>query len=285
MSSILWDSLDYGMITGDSFRVKECDNCIGQGNSPAVQITRKEDGFLWYCFRCSKTGFFPDKGASPKQVQEIVENAGKDKHKTNRPEQVTMPADFTEVLPPKALVQLYNLRLTDEDIKHHDIGWSPSHKRIIIPVYKYGKGPGGWAKKLVGVMGRKLESEDDSAKPKWWSQRNESVKHPRFVALAEQTPFRKEVVIVEDIFSAIRISKEGYLSMALLTTYFPYALYPHLRGWKAKIWLDADAYDKAVKYQAALGAHGITAQAIFTMLDPKEYDEEDIQKIITKGAL
>jgi len=285
MSSILRDSLDYGQSTGDSIRVKECDNCIGQGNSPAVQITRKEDGFLWYCFRCSKTGFFPDKGASPKQVQEIVENAGKDKGRINRPDQVRLPEDFTELLPPTALVQLYNLRLDDADIKRHDIGWSRLHERIIIPVYKWGNGPGGWAKKLVGVMGRKLESEDNGDKPKWWSQRNKSVKHPRFVALAEQTGFRKEVVIVEDIFSAIRISKEGYTSMALLTTYLPYALYPHLRGWKVKIWLDEDAYDKAVKYQAALGCHGIVATTIFTREDPKDYNKFDIKKAIEKGTI
>ena len=187
MSSILRDSLDYGMITGDSVRVKECDRCIGQGNSLAVQITRKEDGFLWHCFRCNKNGFFRDTGASPKQVQEIIENAGKEKRSINRPDQVRLPQDFTELLPPKALVQLYNLILTDEDIQRHDIGWSPGHKRIIIPVYKWGKGPGGWAKKLVGIMGRKLEVQPDDDKPKWWSQRNNSVKHPRFVALAEST--------------------------------------------------------------------------------------------------
>lgn len=273
------------MTTGDSCRVKECDNCIGQGNSPAVQITRKEDGFLWHCFRCSKSGFFPDKGASPKQVQEIVANAGKDKTKINRPEQVQLPEDFTELLPPKALVQLYNLRIMDDDIKYHEIGWSPSHARIIIPIFKWGNGPGGWAKKLVGVMGRKLEVQPDDDKPKWWSQRNESVKHPRFVALPEQAKERKEVVIVEDIFSAIRISQVGYISMALLTTYLPYELYPYLRGWNVKIWLDADAYDKSVKYQAALGAHGITATALFTMLDPKEYDNDDIRKVITKGGI
>jgi hypothetical protein len=285
MSSILRDSLDYGQSTGDSTRVKECDSCIGQGNSLAVQITRKEDGFLWYCFRCSKAGFFPDKGASPKQVQEIVANAGKDKTKINRPQQVELPHDFTELLPPKALVQLYNLRLTDEDIERHEIGWSKSHDRIIIPVFKWGKGPAGWAKKLVGVMGRKLDGEDNGDKPKWWSQRNESVKHPRFVALAQSSTFRKEVVIVEDIFSAIRISNQGVMSMALLTTYLPYELYPHLRGWTVKIWLDADAYDKAVKYQAALGAHGVTATTIYTDLDPKAYNESDIQKAIAAGGL
>jgi hypothetical protein len=284
MSSILRDSLDYSMTTGDSIRVKECDLCIGQGNSPAVQISRKEDGFLWHCFRCNKSGFFADRGASPKQVQEIVKNAQVQK-KTNRPAQVVLPADFTSEIPPKGLVQLYDLRIMDEDIERHEIGWSPSHKRIIIPVFKYGKGPGGWAKKMVGVMGRKLEGEPDSDKPKWWSQRNESVKHPRFVALAETTGFRKEIVIVEDIFSAIRISRIGYMSMALLTTYLPYELYPHLRGWNVKIWLDDDAYDKAVKYQAKLGAHGVSASTIFTVLDPKCYDDAEIVKAITTGGL
>lgn len=291
MSSILYDYLDYSLNVGESFRVKECDNCLGQGRSNAVQITRKEDGFLWHCFRCAKvpgarsTGFFRDKNASPSQVQEIVKNANK-KKVDNRPKVVVLPADFTSTIPPKGLVQLYDMGITDEDISWFDIGWSPSHARIVIPVYQYRQGADskGWAKKLIGVVGRKLDDAEE-AKPKWWNQRQRDIKHPRFIGLPKQILHKKQVVLVEDVFSAIKISNTGRLSMALLTTYLPYEVYPLLQGWDVKIWLDADAYDKATKYQASLGTNGVSSTTIMTMQDPKMYDYSDIDKAIKKGGI
>jgi hypothetical protein len=287
MSNPIYDALDYGMTTGDGCRIKECPNCIGQGNSKAVQITRKEDGFLWYCFRCRKTGFIRDTNASPKQVQEIAKNAGKKREKYSRPNVVSLPKDFTVAIPPKALVQLYNLRITDDDMQRHDIGWSPDCARIIIPVYKYSKEPGGWAKKLVGHMGRRVDvlGGDESGKPKWSSVRQADVQHPRFISLPTTVRESKTVVIVEDIFSAIRIGANGYMSIALLTTYLPYELYPKLRGWKVHIWLDQDAFSKSAKYQAALGSNGVSALTILTPGDPKTYDDKQILEAISNGRI
>jgi hypothetical protein len=275
------------MGTGDSTRVRECYNCVGLGNSNAVQITRKEDGFLWHCFRCDKSGFYSDTKASPKQVQEIAANANKKKREITRPTVVTLPEDFDTTIPATGLVQMYDFRITDEDIARHDIGYSRSHSRIIIPVYKYGQGPGGWAKKLVGFMGRKIDdpSGANKDKPKWYSVRQADIKHPRFISLPKTMDKNKNVVIVEDMFSAIRISSCGYLSMALLTTYLPYELYPKLRGWNVKLWLDEDAYNKSVKYQAALGNNGVTADTIYTSRDPKTYDDQEIVEGITHGRI
>jgi hypothetical protein len=250
----------------------------------AVQITRKEDGFLWHCFRCSKSGFFRDRGASPQQVQEIANNANK-KKVDNRPDRVVLPVDYTSVLPPKGLVQMYDLGLEDEDLQRFDIGWTPSHARIIVPIYKYWSASGGgWAKKLVGVVGRKLDDAPEDKK-KWWSQRQKDIKHPRFIGMPSKILHPRQVVIVEDVFSAIRISTTGRISIALLTTYLPYELYPSLQGWDVRIWLDADAFTKSTKYQTALGQHGVTARTVMTMLDPKMYDNDDINRSIDKGGI
>jgi hypothetical protein len=283
--SVMSEALDYNKTEGETYRVKECNNCVGLGNSMAVQITRKPDGFLWHCFRCHKSGFYSDTKASPQQVQEITANATK-KKENNRPDVVTLPNDFVVTLPPKALVQLYDLGITNEDIDWFDIGWSATRARIIIPIYKYFKGQssGDWAKKLIGVVGRKLEDSPDD-KPKWWSQRQQDVKHPRFIGLPTKILYNRQVVIVEDVFSAIRISTTGRLAIALLTTYLPYEIYPSLQGWDVKLWLDEDAYAKSVKYQAALGQAGVTAFPIRTMLDPKEYDNHDIDHAIRTGGI
>jgi len=285
--SIIDDSLDYSMTTGMSKRIRECPSCMGQGNSMAVQITRKEDGFLYHCFRCHKSGYVRDlNSASPEQMQEIIKNESK-KHEDRRPEKVRLPKDFTKVLPPKALVQLYDLSITDEDIKWFNLGWSPSHQRIIVPVYRYNASDtGGYTKKLVGVNGRKVDNpEENPGPPKWWTQRQKDIQHPRFIGLPREILYHKQVVLVEDVFSAIRVSTTGRLSIGLLTTYLPYELYPILQGWDVKIWLDADAFNKSVKYQAALGANGVTASTVLTMLDPKMYGNDDIDRAITKGGI
>lgn len=276
------ESLDYSMSEGMSTRIRECLQCIGTGNSNAVQITRKSDGFLWHCFRCSLTGFVPDISASPSQVQQIIDQASKEKVDT-RPERVTLPEDFSTTIPATALVQMYDLGITDRDLERHDIGWSRSHGRIIVPVYQYGKGPSGWAKKLVGVLGRKLDTDEES-KPKWWSVRQRDIKHPRFTSIPEKIVHEKLVVFVEDVFSAIKVGNTGRICQALLTTYMPYELYPKLKGWNVIVWLDSDAYGKAVKYVAQLGANGITARAIHTTKDPKAYEPDEIEREITNNG-
>jgi hypothetical protein len=191
-----------------------------------------------------------------------------------------------ESLPPKALVQMYDLGIEDSDLSWFDIRWSPSHARIIVPIYKYFKGQssGDWAKKLIGVVGRKLEDTPED-KPKWWTQRQRDIKHPRFIGLPTEILYPRQVVIVEDVFSAIRISTTGRLAIALLTTYLPYELYPSLQGWDVRLWLDEDAHTKATKYQSSLGTNGITAQVILTTKDPKEYDNHNIEHAINSGGI
>jgi hypothetical protein len=233
---------------------------------------------------------------------------GKEK-KDTRPEVVSLPSDFTSELPPKAKVMLYDMELFDVDIIRHDIGWSGSHARIIIPVYKYvvqvtgipedgysrrdqvvdgvHYGPEStYGKKLVGVMGRKLKDAPED-KPKWWSVRQRDIKHPRFIALPEKVlaGYHRTVVIVEDIFSAIKIATTGVMSIALMTTYLPYELYPVLRDWHSLIWLDADAYVKAVKYQASLGQAGCTSGTVYSSKDPKWYSADEILEGLVNGKI
>jgi hypothetical protein len=273
--SVLDQSLDYSQPEGWTTRAKECDKCIGQGNSNAVQITRKEDGFLWHCFRCEKTGFIPDTSASPDQVVAASKAHAKGRD-YNRPEVVVMPPDYTTQLPPAALVQLYDMDIMQSEIERYEIGWVKSRERITLPIYR--------AHKLIGIVGRKLETADES-KPKWWSVRQAGLKHIWFTALPSVLKSPKQVVLVEDVFSAIRVASNGWIAVALLTTYLPYELYPVLNGWLVHIWLDSDAYDKAAKYQVALGSHGITSNIVYTDLDPKKYNNQKIEEAILNGRV
>jgi len=293
--SILHEHLDYSRPVGWSTRAKECPNCEGTGNSLAVQITRKEDGWLWSCHRCRNagqkfySGFFPDTKASPDEVKRIVAQMDNPKNKDNRPEVVTLPDDMSATLPPKALVYLYDRYFEPDTIGRFGIGWSQQFKRTVFPVYQYmtvvdktaepieGYRPVVHAKKLVGWTGRKLDS-DTSDKKKWHTVRQRGITHPRFVAPPVAWDRKKRVVLVEDVISAIRVSCVGVMSIALMTTYLPYELYNVLRGWDVRVWLDSDAYDKSIGYFSKLNGNGVQAQSIHTKKDPKDLSPGEIER-------
>jgi hypothetical protein len=284
MGSILRDELDYTMSEGQSIRVKECDGCIGQGNSKAVSITRKEDGFVWTCFRCRDqgqpkfSGFFPDEGASYSEVKALE---GRVKKQDSRPEVVCLPEDIRTLIP-KAKVFLYNYWFTDHEISKYQITWSPAHQRIIFPVVKYQKyhsNTGEWTTRLTGWAGRKLDELDPENKMgKWHTIRQRDVANLRYTAVPDVWPPIKHVTVVEDILSAIRIAMTGQMAISLITTYFPDELLTLLQGWKVNMWFDEDAFDKACKYQAMLGNRGITSRAILTAEDPKALEPEKIKE-------
>jgi hypothetical protein len=277
MDNLVREALDYSMQPG-------------MGNSLAVQISRKEDGFLFYCFRCRRSGFFPDDRAGPSDVAKIVARIGNPTKADNRPEVVELPHDMSTELPPKALVYLYDRYIEPVDMGRFGIGWSPSHTRTVFPVFKYAGTPKTisvdnpentkiiWARKLVGWAGKKLDDDTDPKKPKWHLVRQRDIKHPRFIAPPEFGITKKQVVLVEDIISAIRISQHGITGVALMTTYLPYELYPVLRGWDVKLWLDDDAYEKSCKYFAALNSNGVKATIVHTKKDPKDLRPDEIDE-------
>lgn len=276
-TEVITNCLDYTLPTGAGVRVKECPNCVGLGNSMACQITRKEDGFLWYCFRCRVSGFIPDAGASPSQVRAMLEPK-QERKLNNRPEVVTLPDDFDTKLPSQALVDLYNFDVDDVDLSFYNLGYSAKHGRIIFPCYQWGAfSDGTWGKKLIGWAGKRLSTDVNPDKPKWHIVRQFDIKHLNYTAVTRKPrDTGKSVVIVEDPISAIRIANTGYMSIGLLTTYLPDTLLSKLRGWVVYMWLDQDAVDKAVKYIVKLGSHGITSRLITTKNDPKTYTKEEI---------
>jgi hypothetical protein len=280
------DYADYTLAVGSGCRHKECPGCIGMGNSMAVQVTRKEDGFLWVCHRCRNagmphySGFIRDVNATPSQVLQMLA-APAEKKMDNKPEIVTLPEDFTNEVIAQGLVDMYDFDVRDRDMSFYNVGYSAKHGRIIFPCYKWGQmGDTTWSKRLIGWAGKKLSTDDNPDKPKWHIVRQRDVKHLNYTAVRRGIGRSKQVVIVEDPISAIRVADAGYFCIGLLTTYFPDTLLPRLKGWTVHMWLDDDALDKASKYIVKIGSHGIKSHLIYTTKDPKEYTNEDIKTYV-----
>jgi hypothetical protein len=170
--------------------------------------------------------------------------------------------------------------MSEEDMSFYNLGYSAKHGRIIFPCYRWAAAGSDFAKQLIGWAGKKLSTDDNKDKPKWHIVRQRDIKHLNYTAVA-RVRSNRNVVIVEDPISAIRVADAGYFCIGLLTTYFPDTLLPKLKGWTVHMWLDEDALDKATKYIVKLGSHGIKSHLIHTSKDPKEYTQEEINDYIT----
>lgn len=278
------DALDYSMAEGESIRIRECWKCYGMGSSKAVQITRMHDGFIWYCFRCEVGGGFDNTGLTAGQAHRALEAAlaGTDMKET-KPRVVTMPPDFTK-LNPQCLVELWKYDIEEEEVhERFNLGYSPVFQRLVVPVYRYGmhgtNGDRQTARRLVGLTGRDLTGTHSS---KWHTVRQSDIKHLVFVAPPEDYPWDDDtIVLVEDPFSAIKVSMAGYLAVATLTTYVPYELYNSLTRFKRVIiWYDSDALSESFKHMKRLCSYGINASNRWGGEDPKYHSIPEIYGMI-----
>ncbi len=114
--------------------------------------------------------------------------------------------------------------------------------------------------------------------PKWMNVYKSGRKDTFFIA---KNMFSQEVVIVEDILSAIRVSHtvDAY---AMLSTHIPEDLILMLSEMYRSIllWLDRDKGMKIMILARRYRAFGINARAILSEKDPKYYSDKEIRRFI-----
>lgn len=89
------------------------------------------------------------------------------------------------------------------------------------------------------------------------------------------------MVLVEDIFSAIRVGR-----VVSCMPLFGSVISPSWMAGISKItkdvtiWLDQDKYPEAVKFSQKFRTMGVRANVVFTQLDPKAYNEDFIKETV-----
>lgn len=98
--------------------------------------------------------------------------------------------------------------------------------------------------------------------------------------------FIPRLVIVEDCLSAIKIARQSD-SMPVLGSDLSLTKLNRLaRLYGAfTVWLDHDMFHKAQRICRRLEALGCSANAVWTELDPKCYNDEEISKVLLTGSL
>ena len=122
------------MAINESIRIPECSNCEGEGHQNGVQITRVEDGWTWWCYRCRLKGKFFDIGGSPADTLARLKTIRKMIDKKYQ-KVCKLPDDFVTDIPDKFLQWLWSYELDGNDVIDCNMGYSEMWDRLIIPVY------------------------------------------------------------------------------------------------------------------------------------------------------
>lgn len=230
-----------------------------EGKDRAAIITRFPDRWKWYCHRCGKAGVVDLQGL-PLSYKVKAAKANRRPPPQQRVREVRLPHDFTLEIPPEGLVWLWDYFLDEKEIEHYGIGYSPSLRRVILPVYQ--------DQELVYWQGRWVDKPDPD-QPKYINVA--AVGRGRLFYRLDTYPYN-HVVLVEDILSAIAVHRVTN-SIALLYAYVPDDLVKQLveEYGTVIIWLDPDKNSYTLKKVRRLRAFGWNVHRITSFSDPKCY--------------
>lgn len=249
------------------------EGCPSCGSKDNVGVW--EDGHKW-CFGCG-WGIPAYKGMSLKDIKQKFRQEEKQKGYGN----VYLPSDFSYNIPDAALTWLEKYGITNEEINRERIGWSESKQYLVLPVFdSYDN--------LLLWQGRYFGGNE---------------KHPRFFTSGTpETVFHvvdakgrldvrdgamwssNFVVLVEDFISAIKVGRH-FPAMPLFGSEISLDRIRKLsdRVTSLVTWLDRDKLKNAIKARYKALAYFTTVSVVVSQLDPKEYDDGQIQRFITSS--
>jgi DNA primase len=246
--------------------------CCAQDKS--LLVSNEERGFRAYCFRCGPRGFVAHGDFSIDQLRRRREELA-----LLQEAKVRLPHDFTTEIPPNEAVWLYRAGISTALAQHYGFGFSQFLRRVVLPVYGDGRLVGFTARSTVG------------AKPKYI----ERMRTPDAVFVADPAtalPATDEwpegsgpdLVITEDILSAVRVGRIAKRCVALLGTSTNANQLAQLSGATTiAIWLDPDRAGRvaAHKLERTLALQGYKTKRIRSEQDPKRYSNREIRRLLS----
>jgi len=241
---------------GEETKVNHVGCEAGTDRKQRLYVKRDGGTLLFYCHHCATGG---SRGARRNYIRS-------DKRENVVSAEVSLPQDMVcrhDMMDVHANVWLNKAGLTQEEREAYHIGWSPSHGRVILPVYTY--------------TGRKLL-------PKYLTTRRGDVKHP--AAFGKHHRESTRIVIVEDILSMIKVNRVE-MSVALLGTSLPDWLVFWLAGHHdvAVVWLDNDnaaVRKKQREIASRLAQFMERVHIVRSGSDPKLHSADEIREVLTK---
>lgn len=263
---MLWLEQAENLPVGHKARVN-CDECGNSNNS--VTINHHFDKFTYYCYACGHTEI-RSKGkltlAELTRLKELNEQAS-----TFRDTEIVLPSDFTTDIPLVGRLWLYSGGISPSTWKRYGIGYSNSLKRVVMPVYNSDG-------RLIWYQCRAVEKGQS---PKYIQPSADKSKVV-FKGKNDDKSYRT-VVVVEDIMSAIRVSKFINCTSILGTKLSTWHINFLSKYSRVITWLDSDRAGQTGAYQVRKSLSLVTEVGnIVTELDPKKLTDEQIRNELCK---
>jgi hypothetical protein len=229
-----------------------CERC-GSSDARAVY-----SGGSSYCFSCGSSG----RGEkSPYVVDEEYAN-------TKVSVDLSLPLDASTDYSALSLAWVSKYGLSTAELISNSVLWSEAKQQLIF-TFKDAEG------KLLLWQARNFYP---GAKLKYYTRGTPESVLPIYHGRLSDTV--RKLVLVEDCVSAIKVARQAS-AMAVLRSDLSKTKLTRLAAFQGPscafvVWLDGNMYDKAQRIADRLQLLGCDAHAIYTELDPKEYDDDFI---------
>lgn len=248
----------------------------GCTDSPKMWVLHSKDGYLAYCNKCGEKGFT---GKGIRKISDITREPEEGEHE--RYEYNLELPDDCEFDPTKwpleAKIWVYKADIRDPLIIQWGMAYSPSHRRVILPVYNE-------FRKLVLWQGRGLHPDQTKYHTLRGVAKNKIIMQSwtcpnTYGVLGPGTWDR--VVVVEDYLSAIKVGQVFPTVSLLGTTMSDFQLLELAKFKEVVWWLDDDrggvtATSKAMKATSLL----TSCRRVRSDKDPKLLPLAEIKRII-----
>lgn len=243
-----------------------------------LYIKKVKKGYLAHCHNCAPlySGFMPNKDKlTMKEIAQLINSSPNVTQIQGNP--YIFPSDFCSELPHLWSQWLAQCGITAAEAGHFGIGWSPTTKRLIMPVYDEHDAIVSWTERV---------SPNDE-----WLKKGV----PKYIQKARIIKDEKDhlhaqfaktdyVVLVEDYLSTVKVSRLANV-ICLCGSYMPSYLIPIIRQYERVIvWLDEDKEAEGRLLAQRLNRIGMKAHHISTRRDPKYISEVEMRHLLTKGA-
>ncbi len=269
MTSSNWLEIAKQLPLGHKTRT-DCPKCGEGTNTNAMMVSHSLKSYNGFCFACDHKPFEMKGKQTLEELKELKRINNESLQRTDA-KRIELPDDFTRDIPLEGRLWLYSNGITNRLSRQYNIGYSERLRRVVLPVYD-SKGTLIWFQCRALLTGQKpkyLQPSGDKSSMVFQSKQTST------------TPTTSEVVIVEDIMSAIRVG-EVYNTVSLLGTKADTAQINFLSKFdKVITWLDSD---KAGKRGSAAIRQSLSilteTRDIRTRSDPKQYSRNQIEEIL-----
>jgi len=193
-------------------------------------------------------------------------------------ELIYLPVDCDVNYPKRVLSWLNLYKIGENDLYKHNVMWSESMQRLIFPVYNTKKD-----RALTAWQGRAfhLSPAQLARAPKWFGRGN--LKQTLNIIGSGST-----LVIVEDILSAIKITKAGSKALPIYGSFIGRDRFKEILRYldgtkKVYVWLDKDKWKESVREARMARLCGLDCGVINTDLDPKLVSLTEIRNKLTRN--